>query len=349
MGNETVCIRMLEPYNKVLSSTEAEELLERSALWEQDGMDNIEFAQLVDEANITPEVSSNDFVPIELPAVSEDGLEDAQPSTTPDRAQTSAPLSPLPPSTTPSSESSGTFGYSPEQERDIIGPDNRVRVSQPTKYPYYGVSQLLFKTPGEDGNHQCTAMIVAPHVALTAAHCVYRNGRLIKSGTLLPALSGTKAPVGSFGLCKAGINNGWTKGGCSKGNTIPGSCIGYDYAAVFFKKPFPATTYMPVYYSFNLKKGSYVNTAGYPGDHKNYMYTSSGKVLKQPDSSRVLLTDLDTIGGQSGSPIWIKSSSGSRRLIATASAASPRDTTGCRYVSQNSDLVQKWIKTNNPC
>ena len=62
-------------------------------------------------------------------------------------------------------------GLHPENDRGIIGHDNREPVS-----PDSSLGKMIVKILDQNGFFMCTGTAVGPQVVLTAAHCTYRNG-----------------------------------------------------------------------------------------------------------------------------------------------------------------------------
>jgi len=65
-----------------------------------------------------------------------------------------------------------------DQRRDVLGPDNRVFLPSwhyRNRYPFRAVNYIQFKTA--NGKYsRCTASMISPQWAITAAHCVYGGG-----------------------------------------------------------------------------------------------------------------------------------------------------------------------------
>lgn len=79
-----------------------------------------------------------------------------------------------------------------EESRAIVGADNRVRVSNTRAYPFSAVGYLQMQNAaGEHGF--CTAALIGPRIAVTAAHCLYNHaveGGWLDNFAFWPGLNG---------------------------------------------------------------------------------------------------------------------------------------------------------------
>jgi V8-like Glu-specific endopeptidase len=182
----------------------------------------------------------------------------------------------------------------------IIGADNRVRVFATTAYPWRAICSLKI-TAKDNSRWIGTGWLVAPRTLMTAGHCVYLHdlGGWAKSIEVIPGLNEAARPFGSFITSNLRSVNGWTN---SKNRD-------YDYGAIILpqnSRPGDRTGY----FGFGVKSDAYLmssvlNLAGYPGDkggNQQWFMALRPKSL----SSRVIKYDIDTIGGQSGAPVWVK-------------------------------------------
>merc|ERR1719251_688255 len=77
-------------------------------------------------------------------------------------------------------QTNGAHGSDPDNSTDsqrrlkVLGDDGR-EVTTSTDYPYRAVLYLSF-TNGDGGSSRCTATMISPYWAITAAHCVYGGG-----------------------------------------------------------------------------------------------------------------------------------------------------------------------------
>jgi glutamyl endopeptidase len=187
-----------------------------------------------------------------------------------------------------------------EMREVIIGADNRVRVSATTLYPWRAICSLKI-TARDNSKWIGTGWLVAPRTIITAGHCVFLHDRggWAKSIEVIPGLNDGSRPFGSGVSSNLRSVAGWTN---SKNRD-------YDYGAIIL----PAS-YRPGdrtgYFGFGIKTDQYLmssvlNLSGYPGDkggNQQWFMALKPKSV----SSRVIKYDIDTMGGQSGAPVWAK-------------------------------------------
>jgi V8-like Glu-specific endopeptidase len=182
----------------------------------------------------------------------------------------------------------------------IIGPDNRVRILNTSIFPWRAICALKI-TANDNSKWIGTGWLVAPRTVITAGHCVYMHdqGGWPKSIEVIPGLNDASRPYGSGVGTSFRSVNGWVQ---SKNRD-------YDYGAIILP-----TNYRPGdqtgYFGYAVKDDNYLkaatlNLSGYPGDKGGNQQWFMALQTKSV-SSRVITYDIDTVGGQSGAPVWIK-------------------------------------------
>jgi V8-like Glu-specific endopeptidase len=182
----------------------------------------------------------------------------------------------------------------------IIGADNRVRINPTTSYPWRAVCAL--KITAQNGTKWIgTGWLISPRTVITAGHCVYMHdeGGWAKSIEVIPAKNDASNPYGSASSSYLKSVTGWTQ---SKNREN-------DYGAIILPSNFRPGD-VTGYFGFSVKDDSYLmssvlNLSGYPGDkggNQQWFMALKPKSV----SSRVITYDIDTMGGQSGAPVWIK-------------------------------------------
>ncbi|KAF3939266.1 hypothetical protein ABW19_dt0206360 [Dactylella cylindrospora] len=155
-----------------------------------------------------------------------------------------------------------------------------------------------------------TGWLIRPDLMITAGHCAYDKGHNLKF-----ALS-MKCYVGYQGKESVGTPScefRWGKKIATPAMWISGIERTYDVAFVLLDKPF--TGIKPIKFKDTPNEGSAnIGVVGYPGDLKSpsgengaYMYEDySETTWKLTDSGNMLSYDIDTYGGNSGSPVLIE-------------------------------------------
>jgi glutamyl endopeptidase len=180
----------------------------------------------------------------------------------------------------------------------IIGTDDRVRIT-PTNYPWRAICAL--RITAQDGSRYIgTGWMISPRTVITAGHCVYmhNNGGWARSIEVIPALNDASRPYGSATSSVLRSVTGWTN---SRNRE-------FDYGAIIL----PANSRLgdaTGYFGYATRnddflRASALNLSGYPGDKGGnqqwYMAQRPSNV-----AAKVITYQIDTMGGQSGSPVWI--------------------------------------------
>ncbi len=220
-------------------------------------------------------------------------------------------------------------GWMPESHcvDAVIGDDNRELVSNTEIAPFSAIAWIQATYPSGAAKHS-TAALISPNVALTAAHCIYQPtlGGWPISIEFFPAISGpynsahlpfysttAKEVVISLPYFENGNGAQWDWGVIRLNSNI-----GYDCGFLGFQYLNTIAMDLPVMIS------------GYPEDLNNEWATINqyrdSNLIYYDETSRTVISNfevyktryfsytVDTIGGQSGSPI-LYSYDGTYRII----------------------------------
>jgi glutamyl endopeptidase len=188
----------------------------------------------------------------------------------------------------------------------VIGNDDRVRVAEAdlARNPFRQICALRIKAktgPMFVG----TGWLIGPRALATAGHCVFlqQEGGWAESIDVIPAKFGNKEPLGSFRAKRFRAVDGWVKQ----------QSRDFDYGVILLDKDSPGDSLG--WFTVDAEsdadlKASQANISGYPADkdNANFQYFHARPVMDV--SPTRLMYDIDTFGGQSGSPVWEDSADG---------------------------------------
>jgi V8-like Glu-specific endopeptidase len=184
----------------------------------------------------------------------------------------------------------------------VHGVDDRVRVNDTARYPWRVHASLLI-TARDGSNWVGTGWFIGPHTLVTAGHCVYikNSGNPQRDGwvstiRVMPGRNGSQLPYGSVISRRFRTVGGWSQNGDEN----------FDYGAILI----PTELGNDVgWFGFGVLTdaqliGAAANVSGYPGDKPEGTQWYDNHQVASVSPTKVHY-DIDTMGGQSGSAVYV--------------------------------------------
>ncbi len=196
---------------------------------------------------------------------------------------------------------------------NIIGADDRTQIEDTTIYPYSAIVYLEVKWGNE--KYCATAFMISKNVAITSAHAVYNKelGGFADSIKAYPAKNGYgfwNNPYGSSKVIATGVCTQWAEY-INNSEDQNAKYPEEDWGAVVLKEPLGDETgtisiKCPTGSELlNIRNDECVKICGYQEMDtilpKFYQFEAVGNISTY--SSDMIYYELDTVGGQSGSPL----------------------------------------------
>ncbi|WP_299133861.1 trypsin-like serine protease [uncultured Tenacibaculum sp.] len=217
----------------------------------------------------------------------------------------------------------------------VIGKDDRKKINGTTKYPWRAICSLKIKA--KDGTSWIgTGFLIGPRTVITAGHVVYmhKHGGWAKSIEVIPGRNGASKPFGSCKTSHFHSVKGWTK---SKKRSN-------DYGAIILPKNCKFGNKVGYFgyanYNFFSLLGLKVNLSGYPGDKPAGTQWWHCRRIKLV-TPRTLVYNIDSAGGQSGSPVW-KYKNGKRYVVGIHTNGSSLGNSATRITSAVYKNLKNW-------
>jgi glutamyl endopeptidase len=231
-----------------------------------------------------------------------------------------------------------SFGPPPPLPETVHGPDDRVKITNTSVYPWRIHASLLITA--RDGSRWIgTGWFIGPHTLITAGHVVYiknsgvagRDG-WVKSIDVMPGRNGSSLPYGTVKSSTFHSVTAWTQNGDQN----------FDYGAIIIPTDLGNTTGwigFGVYTDSDLLS-SVGNITGYPGDQPEGTQWYDAHQIASVNSLKVFY-DIDTFGGQSGSAVY-RIINGNRLAIAIHAYGGATTNSGTRITQQVYNNLVAW-------
>jgi glutamyl endopeptidase len=222
----------------------------------------------------------------------------------------------------------------------IQGSDDRVRVGNTTAYPWRCIASLLI-TASTGAQYVGTGWLVGPRLLLTAGHCVYMadEGGWVRQIEVIPGRDATNRPYGSAVATAFRSVTGWTRDENSE----------YDYAAILLPEDKRFGDQLG-WFGYSASSDEHlnnltVNLSGYPGDGGKTGVQGTQWFHSRAltgNTARQVTYDIDTVGGQSGAPVWELQQNGGRYGVAIHTYGTSSHNGGTRITREVFDNIVRW-------
>ena len=233
-----------------------------------------------------------------------------------------------------------SFGPPPPHAETVHGPDNRVKITNTSVYPWRVHASLLI-TAADNSQWIGTGWFIGPHTLMTAGHVVNIRGSgvagrdgWVKRIQVMPGRNGASLPYGSVTSTSFRSVTGWTNSASGDEN--------FDYGAILLPNNLGSTTGwlgFGVYADADLL-GTVGNISGYPGDKPGGTQWYDARRIASVNSRKVYY-DIDTAGGQSGSGVY-RIINGARYAFAVHAYGGATTNSGTRIVTAVYNNMVNW-------
>jgi V8-like Glu-specific endopeptidase len=217
----------------------------------------------------------------------------------------------------------------------IIGSDDRVRIHKTTEVPWRRICALRI-TFKNGSVYRGTGFFIGPRTVATAGHCVYlhNQGGWAQKIEVIPGANGAARPFGAVTASSFRSVTGWVQSklpdsdyGCivlPQGSFASGGLGSFGFASLSA----PALLAQPAV------------VAGYPGDKPFAELWGMSRKIKSV-TAKTLIYDIDTMGGQSGAPVYIKQN-GQRQVVGIHNYGSQSGNSATRVTPAVFARLQAW-------
>ena len=219
----------------------------------------------------------------------------------------------------------------------IIGTDDRVRIQNTNQIPWRRICALRI-TFSTGAVYRGTGFLIGPRAVATAGHCVYlhNQGGWARKIEVIPGSNGPTKPYGSVESSQLRSVGGWVN------SRRPES----DYGCVVLEQGAFGGHNLGSFGVGALSPQDLVAKpavlAGYPGDKPFAELWGMARKIKTV-GPLTLGYDIDTVGGQSGAPVYIKRN-GSRTVVGIHNYGSSSGNSATRVTQQVAQRLIAWSR-----
>jgi len=225
----------------------------------------------------------------------------------------------------------------------VIGRDERRRIVATKANPWKRICHLRIQAA--NGRFFLgTGFFIGPRTIVTAGHCVYMHdqGGWAKQITVTPGRNATETPFMSYAATSFRSVKGW----------VTNKSRNYDYGVILLPKIAAIPSEIGAFGFASYSNQSLLNkkrlsTAGYPGDRpypgdqpRDTLWYDGRKA--KAVTVRTITYDIDTAGGQSGSPVWVKLSDGKRIVVGIHTNGDQSGNSATRITKPVFENLKKW-------
>lgn len=220
----------------------------------------------------------------------------------------------------------------------VSGQDRRSRVLDTSYAPWKMICSL--KISSKDGSEFIgSGWIAGPRLIITAGHCVFHNtyGGWAEKIIVIPGRDGDEEPFGSYTSSTFHSVSEWVNCG-DENNDIGAIILDEDIGSTLGHFSFGA-------YDDNFLKSQLINISGYPGSAYGEEQMHHANRINDVTTYK-LYYDVDTEGGQSGSPIWIYTDTNADPVVvgvhSNGAGLSYNANSGVRISHTLAEQIAKW-------
>lgn len=222
----------------------------------------------------------------------------------------------------------------------VIGVDNRVQIQTTRDYPWRAYCSLLI-TARNNTKWVGTGWFISPSTLITAGHCVFINNKenpsspangWVRSIQVMPGRNGSTFPFETVISTQFRSVEGWIENGDEN----------FDYGAIILPRPLGSSLGWLGFGSFTDAElnNSTANIAGYPADKsEGTLWFHASRIIGV--NNRKIFYDIDTFGGQSGSPV-VRIVGNQRFAVAVHAYGTTSSNNGVRITPEVVNNFNRW-------